>query len=551
MMAILTLAGGIGLFLLGMGLLTDGLKIAAGGALRTLLQTWTKSSVRGFALGVLITAVVQSSSAVTVATVGFVNARLLSLRRAVWVILGTNVGTTMTGWLVALVGVKVDVGALALPLIGIGMALALGAGERARLAGSGRALAGFGLFFLGVGVLQEGFGGLAPALAAITPETAGIVSILVFVVIGALVTVLTQSSSAAIAIILTASTGGAFPLELAAAAVIGANLGTTSTAAFAVIGAGAPARRVASAHIAFNLFAAAVALAAMPLFLPLARELAGLVLGSGDVPATLALFHTLFNVAGVALAWPLVGRTVAWLSTRFVTEDETLARPVHLDPTSLPVPSLALNALSQELVRMTGLTLDLVREAAAPKPMAKARLKLRRDGLMQLGEEVRTFLARMNASALPGSVTAAVPDLVRALQHLEELAMLSAEIAPDTAPPGRFGQSEAWTGLQDALDGVLALHVPGLDEVGFEREAARLERDFQSGYSAVKTELLKGVASGELAVGAVDAALMHARRIRQICDTVIKTHRRLHPWRPALAVAETGPTQAEPASAKS
>jgi len=156
MMAILTLAGGIGLFLLGMGLLTDGLKIAAGGALRTLLQTWTKSSIRGFAVGVLITAVVQSSSAVTVATVGFVNARLLSLRRAVWVILGTNVGTTMTGWLVALVGVKVDVGALALPLIGIGMALALGAGERARIAGAGRALAGFGLFFLGVCVLQGG-----------------------------------------------------------------------------------------------------------------------------------------------------------------------------------------------------------------------------------------------------------------------------------------------------------------------------------------------------------------------------------------------------------
>lgn len=545
MMAILTLAGGIGLFLLGMGLLTDGLKIAAGGALRTLLQTWTKSSVRGFALGVLITAVVQSSSAVTVATVGFVNARLLSLRRAVWVILGTNVGTTMTGWLVALVGVKVDVGALALPLIGIGMALALGAGERARLAGSGRALAGFGLFFLGVGVLQEGFGGLAPALAAVTPQSASILSILAFVALGALVTVLTQSSSAAIAIVLTASAGQAFPLELAAAAVIGTNLGTTSTAVFAALGAGAPARRVASAHIAFNVFAALVALATLPLLLPAARELAGLVLGSEDVPATLALFHTLFNITGVALAWPLVGRAVAWLSTRFVTEDETLARPVHLDPTSLPVPSLALNAMAQELVRMTGLTLDLVREAAGPKPMTKTRLNLRRDGLMQLGEQIRAFLARMNASALPESVTAAVPDLVRALQHLEELATLAAEIAPDKAPPGRFGKSEAWTSLQDALDAVLALDVGALDEASFEQRARRLDGEFQAGYSAVKAELLKGVASGELAVSAVDPALMHARRIRQICDTVIKAHRRLHPWRPVFiaepeaAVTET------------
>jgi len=274
---------------------------------------------------------------------------------------------------------------------------------------------------------------------------------------------------------------GFFPLGSMAnrqGRVIGTNLGTTSTAVFAALGAGAPARRVASAHIAFNLFAGVVALAAMPLFLPVARELAGLALGSEDVPATLALFHTLFNVAGVALAWPLVGRAVSWLSTRFVTEDETLARPLHLDPTSLPVPSLALNALSQELVRMTGLTLGLVREAAGPKPIAKTRLKLRRDGLMQLGEQIRTFLARMNASALPAS-------------------------APDTSPPGRFGKSEAWTGLQDALDAVLALDVSDLDEAGFEKRARSLDRAFQATYSDVKAELLKGVASGDLAVSAV------------------------------------------------
>jgi len=129
--------------------------------------------------------------------------------------------------------------------------------------------------------------------------------------------------------------------------------------------------------------------------------------------------------------------------------------------------------------------------------------------------------------------------------------MLSAEIASDTAPPGRFGQSEAWTGLQHALHAVLALDVSNLDEAGFETRARSLDRTFQAAYSDVKAELLNGVASGDLAVSAVDPALMHARRIRQICDTVIKAHRRLHPWRPALPVVEPEAADADTASAES
>src|SRR5690606_32995084 len=125
---IASLLGGIGLFLLGMQMMTEGLKLAAGNALRSILKSWTGTNLRGLLAGVLITALVQSSSAVTVASVGFVNAGLLTLSQAVWVIFGANVGTTTTGWLVALVGIKVDVGVLALPLLGIGMLLRLAAG---------------------------------------------------------------------------------------------------------------------------------------------------------------------------------------------------------------------------------------------------------------------------------------------------------------------------------------------------------------------------------------------------------------------------------------
>jgi phosphate:Na+ symporter len=153
------LLGGVGLFLLGMRLMTDGLKLSAGPALRHILGQWTLTPAHGLAAGVLVTALVQSSSAVTVATIAFVNAGLLSLAQSIGVIYGANLDTTMTSWLVALVGFRVDLRAVALPLIGIGVALRI-AGSRSRGAGLGDALAGFGLCFLGVEVLQGGFADL-------------------------------------------------------------------------------------------------------------------------------------------------------------------------------------------------------------------------------------------------------------------------------------------------------------------------------------------------------------------------------------------------------
>ena len=148
--------GGIGLFLLGMMMMTDGLKMAAGDALKHILSEWTRTPLRGFLSGVLITSLVQSSGAVTVAVIGFVNAGLLDILQTVYVIYGTNIGTTMTSWLVAIVGVKLHVQALALPMIGLGMFLRVISGSTRRGA-LGDALAGFGLFFLGIAILKNTF----------------------------------------------------------------------------------------------------------------------------------------------------------------------------------------------------------------------------------------------------------------------------------------------------------------------------------------------------------------------------------------------------------
>ena len=257
------LAGGLGLFLLAVNMITDGLTLAAGHALRDMLGKWTRTLGRGIVSGISITAIVQSSSAVTVATIGFVNAGLLSLYQALGVVYGSYIGTTMTAWLVAIIGFQVKVDAFALPMIGIGMLLRLTGGD-SRRAPVGMALAGFGLFFIGIDVLKEAFEGLAIAIDLQKLTLDGIAGVFLYAGIGFLMTVLTQSSSAAIAITLTAATGGIVGLYAAAAMVIGANVGTTSTAAFAVIGATSNAKRVAAAHIIFNVATGVVALMIMP-----------------------------------------------------------------------------------------------------------------------------------------------------------------------------------------------------------------------------------------------------------------------------------------------
>ena len=157
------LLGGLGLFLLAVGMISNGLRLAAGRQLRSLLERYTGSPARGIASGALITALVQSSSAVTVATLGFVNAGILNLPQALGVVFGSNVGTTMTGWLVAAVGFKFKLELFALPLVGIGMFLRL-TGSRSRRGALGEALAGFGLFFIGVDILRDGFAGLADSM---------------------------------------------------------------------------------------------------------------------------------------------------------------------------------------------------------------------------------------------------------------------------------------------------------------------------------------------------------------------------------------------------
>ncbi|WP_088328498.1 Na/Pi symporter [Lacimicrobium sp. SS2-24] len=332
--------GALGLFLLGMWLMTEGLKVAGGKALEHLLGKWISNRRKGFLAGVLVTGIVQSSSAVTVATIGFINAGLMTFSQSVWVIFGSNVGTTLTAWLVTLVGFKLDISAITLPLIGVGALLKVFS-PRVRGQSLGMALAGFGLLFMGIASLQQSFSGIH-----IGPENLSTVissPVLMGLFLGIVLTILTQSSSASLAIILTASATGMAQLDMAAAAVIGANVGTTSTAVISAFGASSSAKRLVLAHILFNLLTGAVALLILPLLLWLVRN--HIDADSASLPLMLAIFHSGFNVLGVLLMLPIEPLLSKWLLTCFRSNKY---RHSELDSNIASVPELALNALYKQ-----------------------------------------------------------------------------------------------------------------------------------------------------------------------------------------------------------
>ncbi len=421
--ALMQFAGGIGLFLLGMRLMTEGLRVSAGDALRRILAACTDHPVRGLGSGMLVTALVQSSSAVTFATVGFVNAGLLSVGQAVTVIYGANVGTTLTSWLVAIVGFNVNLQALALPAIALGTLLRL-TGQDTRRAPLGDALAGFGLFFLGIDVLRAAFMDLGAGVDLAALAMPGMAGVLVFVLVGIILTVLMQSSSAALALTLTAAAGGLVTMESAAAVIIGANLGTTSTAVFAAIGATPNARRVAAAHVLFNAVTAVVALLLLPLLLWLAGRLGGLSSGPAGIAATLAVFHTLTKVAGLLAVWPLTGQLVSWLQQRFRAQEEDLARTEYLDTNVLATPALALEAIRLELGRTGDLSLSVLADVLAGRSVAAERQRV---ALEQRLETIAEYVNQLHHTGLPSSLSAALPIALRVGQYQLDIVERAAE----------------------------------------------------------------------------------------------------------------------------
>lgn len=359
---ILTLLGSLGLFLYGMTLMSEALQKVAGDKLRNILAAMTSNSVSRILTGLFITAVIQSSSATTVMVVSFVNAGLLSLVQSIGVIMGANIGTTFTAWLISLLGFKADIAILAIPLIGFGFAFMMCKPNKKK--SIGELIIGFALLFLGLSFLKESVPDLqsSPEVLAFLQQWTnyGFGSILMFVGIGTILTIVLQSSSATMALTLVMCNNGWIPFEMGAAMVLGENIGTTITANIAASVANVSARRAAMAHSVFNVFGVIWVLV---LFHPFLTIVSKIIMAMGlDNPMVagaspnstlyaISMVHTLFNVCNaLVLVW--FTNQIAALVTKIIKSknDDEVFRLQYIHGGMLSTSELSLNQAKEEIV---------------------------------------------------------------------------------------------------------------------------------------------------------------------------------------------------------
>lgn len=416
---ILQLIGGLGLFLLGMAALTEGLRELAGTALRRILAEFTRTPLRAAGAGAFVTAVVQSSSATTVTTVGFVGAGLLTFTQGVGIVFGANLGTTITGWMVALLGFKLQLGLAVLPLVLVGALLRLFG--RGRLRHLGWALAGFALLFLGLDAMQQG---MAPLQGLVTPADLPDDSLfgrLQLILIGAVITAITQSSSAGVAFALVALTSGTISFAQGASLVIGMNLGTTVTALLATLGGSTAMRRTGFAHLIFNLITAVFAFF---LLTPFADLVAPRIVAGGGEEIALVAFHTLFNLLGIALILPFAEPFARFVAGLVPERGPALLR--RLDERLLPEPAAAVDAAAATVRAISENLLRILAEPLHPSG-SKRHMSLPLAAVDEALETTRSFVDRIQIG--PDSTNALQRYLatVHALDHLLRLSKRCAQ----------------------------------------------------------------------------------------------------------------------------
>jgi len=356
---VLQLIGALGVFLFGMKVMSDALLKLAGGKMRSILAKMTSNRFLGIITGFLITSVIQSSSATTLMVVSFSNAGLLTLTEAISVIMGANIGTTITAWLITILGFKVSMSAIALPLVGFGFAFTFAKKDKTQNIGS--FIIGFALIFIGLQFLKEAMPDIKnnPEILSFLSRYTdlGYISILIFLLIGTVLTVVIQSSSATMALTLIMTAEGWIPFEMAAAMVLGENIGTTITANLAAIVANYRAKQTARAHLIFNIIGVIWMLA---LFYPFLKFVSWLSIQFGSdspylsaaaIPVAISLFHTTFNIINTfLLVWFVkpIAKVVERIIPERVDETKAVDEPKFLTSDALKYPETALATLIKE-----------------------------------------------------------------------------------------------------------------------------------------------------------------------------------------------------------
>ena len=431
---ILGTIGGLGLFLFGMVLMSEGLRKAAGQKLKKILETMTKRTFVGFLVGAGVTAIIQASGATTVIVIGLVNAGLLTLRQAISVIIGSNVGTTATAWLVSISGLgALDVTTYALPAVGLGFLLHIG-GRTRKWKSIGEIMLGFGILFLGIGFMKDAFTPLEQSKRV--QELFVIVGSrpLLALLIGMGLTILIQSSSAAIAIVQLLAMGGAFgtnweaALNVAIPFVLGSNIGTTLTAQLAALQANRNAKRAAWAHTMFNVFGSVIA---YPFVIAgwygaMVEMITPWELGATTIAASIAIAHSVFNIANSCIFLPLLPvltRVVVWLVP--VRPSEVAMSPVVLERHLLDTPEIAMEQAKREIIRMAKTAKKAFRQSI-DGIMEDDRKKLGsvkeiEDFIDSLQYEITSYLSALSGKSLSDGISIRLPVWLHAVNDLERI----------------------------------------------------------------------------------------------------------------------------------
>ena len=434
--------GGLGMFLFGMRLMSDGLKKVAGQKLKNLLGALTRRRVVAVLVGAMVTALIQSSSATTVMTVGFVNAGLLTLKQALSVVLGANIGTTFTAWLVSTFGIGAfKITAYALPAVGAGFLLTV-IGKTQKVKSIGNIVLGFGLLFIGISFMKEGFEPLRDSqkvqAALIWLGRNPILAVLA----GTALTMLLQSSSASIMIIQVLAFQGAFgtdwdlALRVAIPFVLGDNIGTTITAQLASLQTSRNARRAAMGHTIFNVIGVLYMYPLVQLgwFGDMVEFITPLKLSQSFIMAYIAVAHSVFNIFNALLFLPLI----KWLEIIVIKlipirEEEARQKPVVLERHLLSTPVIAMDQARREIVRMSKVSADAVNQAIEgldeDDPRKLAMVRKTEDLIDDFQYQITAYVAELSTREISARLSIELPVFLHTVNDLERVGDHAVNIA--------------------------------------------------------------------------------------------------------------------------
>ena len=346
------IVAGVGIFIIGMHFMEDGFKLFSGGILERIIAKSTNTTSKSVFLGITATAILQSSSLVSIIVISFLSAKIISLAGALGVVFGSAVGTTATTWIVSTLGVKIDVAAFALPMIIFGVIFRFY--EKKNIQGIGNILLGLGFIFLGIGYMKDGFEDLKEGIDLAQFSMDGYAGIIVYAIIGMIATIIIQSSSATMALTITALITGQIIYINAMAIAVGANIGTATTAAMGAMVSNANSKRMAVGLFIFKGITAIITLAFLYFIIDLVEYLSNsLGISSDDMAMKLAVFHTFFNLIGLIIFSFFIPRLVIFLKKLFVEEKDTyISKPKYLDMQVIAVPSIALKATKKETIHL-------------------------------------------------------------------------------------------------------------------------------------------------------------------------------------------------------